>query len=71
MGSAGACLPLLQLSTAPDLVGQTAKPGVPAKAKSSPLSPEDEQLLDDLERTNFCFFWEQANLDNGLVKDRR
>lgn len=30
----------------------------------------DEQLLDDVERTAFQFFWEQANPRTGLVKDR-
>jgi hypothetical protein len=34
------------------------------------LSPEDEQLLDKLERANFLFFWEQANPQTGLIKDR-
>ena len=34
------------------------------------FSPEDEQLLDDMERANCCYFWEQANPSSGLVKDR-
>lgn len=34
------------------------------------LSPEDDQFLDDLEKANFLFFWEQANRETGLVKDR-
>jgi len=34
------------------------------------LSPEDHQLLDEVERANFCFFWEQANPVTGLIKDR-
>ena len=41
----------------------------PSKA-SSPFSPEDDQLLDDIERASCCFFWEQANPQTGLVKDR-
>lgn len=46
-----------------------------AAAQSSPqnapaLSPQDDQLLDEVERAACCFFWEQANPDNGLVKDR-
>ena len=45
-------------------VGQ-APPKSPA-----PFSPEDDQLLDDIERASCCFFWEQANPDTGLVKDR-
>jgi len=38
--------------------------------KPQPFSPEDDQLLDDLERANCCYFWEQANPATGLVKDR-
>src|SRR5271155_4646363 len=34
------------------------------------LLPEEEQFLDDLERSNFLFFWEQANPQTGLIKDR-
>jgi len=34
------------------------------------LSPEDDQFLDDLERASFLFFWEQANPETGLIKDR-
>jgi hypothetical protein len=34
------------------------------------LSPEDDQFLDELERSNFLFFWEQANPQTGLIKDR-
>ncbi len=36
----------------------------------SPFSKEDDQLLDDLERLSSCYFYEQANPENGLVKDR-
>ena len=34
------------------------------------LSPEDTQFLLDLEKACCQFFWEQANSDNGLVRDR-
>jgi hypothetical protein len=34
------------------------------------FSAQDDQLLDDMERLSSCFFWEQANPDTGLVKDR-
>jgi hypothetical protein len=48
---------------------------VSAVAQSTPkrppvFSPEDDQLLDDIERASCCFFWEQANPQTGLVKDR-
>ncbi len=34
------------------------------------LSPDDDKLLDDLERACFLFFWEQGNPETGLIKDR-
>ena len=34
------------------------------------LSPDDDQFLDELERLTICYFWEQANPQTGLVKDR-
>ena len=37
---------------------------------ATPFSPEDDQLLDDIERSACCFFWEQANAQTGMVKDR-
>ena len=43
-----------------------------AAPRSAPvvLSPEDDQFLEDLERSSFLFFWEQANPQTGLIKDR-
>jgi hypothetical protein len=37
-----------------------------------PTSPSlrDDPLLEELERANFRFFWEQANPETGLVRDR-
>ena len=37
---------------------------------ASPFTPEDDQLLDEIERRACCFFWEQASPETGLVKDR-
>jgi hypothetical protein len=34
------------------------------------LSPEDDRFLEELEKANFQFFWEQADSQTGLVKDR-
>ncbi len=36
----------------------------------SPFSQEEEQFLDELERSIFLYFWEQANPETGLIKDR-
>src|ERR1700686_3159900 len=35
---------------------------------ASPL--RDDPFLEELERANFRFFWEQANPETGLVRDR-
>ncbi len=43
------------------------------RAASEPellLSPEDDQFLEELEKANFLFFWEQADPKTGLIKDR-
>jgi hypothetical protein len=34
------------------------------------FAPEDEKFLDELEHTSFLYFWEQANPQTGLIKDR-
>ena len=34
------------------------------------LTDDDHQFLEDLENANFHYFWEQANPETGLVKDR-
>src|ERR1700690_4507843 len=71
MASLGICLPCAGqgfasfLSPSPDQHARPAPP--PAKTY---LSHEDDQFLDDLERTTLCYFWEQANPQTGLVKDR-
>jgi hypothetical protein len=44
------------------------RPAAPPEPTS--LSPLDEQFLNDLEQANFLFFWEQANPQTGLVRDR-
>jgi hypothetical protein len=47
---------------------RSAKP--PAQLATTPFSPEDEAFLDDLERSHFLYFWEQASPQTGLIKDR-
>ena len=56
----------------------TSLPGLAAWGESAgkatnpapTFSPEDDQLLDELERLSCCFFREQASPQTGLVKDR-
>ncbi len=72
----GACLPLaaavdwgLDAST-----GKQRQPTLTARFTplpgQVPLSPAEDALLDEVERSSFRFFWEQANPDTGLVRDR-
>jgi hypothetical protein len=43
-----------------------------AAAQNPPaaISPEDDQFLDELERANFRYFWEQSDPHTGLTRDR-
>ena len=63
-------LPLLQ--TAPQKQRASGPHKFPAIAPPPPstLPPEEDQFLNDLEHANFLFFWEQANPETGLIKDR-
>ena len=56
----------------PALLGGTAAVRLSAaEAKPPPrLSAADEDFLDELERVTFRFFWECADPETGLVKDR-
>ncbi|HEY6183213.1 MAG TPA: glucoamylase family protein [Terriglobales bacterium] len=65
LGAAG-CIPLAGFASS--LAEGQAPPG-PA-AKPGTLSKEDDQFLDELEKTTFQYFWDQTNPKTGLVKDR-
>ena len=62
----------LDLIQSPDPQKQTAEPHTRPAAPPEPtaLSPDDDKFLDGLIQANFLFFWEQANPQTGLVKDR-
>jgi hypothetical protein len=49
---------------------QIPEPAPPPPLTPSLLTPDDDQFLDALEHANFSFFWEQANPETGLTKDR-
>jgi hypothetical protein len=51
------------------LLYSVAGAAIPA-IKPQPLSPEDDQFLEELIKANFLFFMEQAHPATGLVKDR-
>src|SRR5664279_1585896 len=55
------------------LLGKALAVGATAhlsQARVEILSPEDDRFLDELEKASFLFFWEQAEPDSGLVRDR-
>jgi hypothetical protein len=70
---AGLCLPFAgALADPPTLarrVKQESAPFTPLAGQPTFLQ-QDEALLQDLESANFRYFWEQANPDTGLVRDR-
>jgi hypothetical protein len=43
------------------------EPGAPAMPA---LSPDDDAFLEELEKANFQYFWDQADPQTGLIKDR-
>ncbi len=53
-----------------ELLGLLLAATASAQNPASTLKPEDDAFLDELERANVRFFWEQANPETGLVKDR-
>lgn len=55
--------------TLPPNKSHKSEPSEPAP-ETSPFAPEDDRLLEDLEHASFLFFWEQANPQTGLIKDR-
>jgi hypothetical protein len=69
-------LPFAQWKALPGLAQEPARQADRRHSEPAPLpaptalSPEDDQFLDDLERSSFLFFWEQANPQTGLIKDR-
>src|ERR1700675_4567256 len=68
LGAIG-CVPLARfaffLPGAKELRGASTR--VP---HSGSISPEDDRFLNDLEKANFQYFWEQSSPKTGLVKDR-
>ena len=68
--STGATLPVLPAVAFP-AAGWAQAISAPAGGPAvSSLSPEDDQFLEEVEKANFAFFWEQGDAQTGLVKDR-
>jgi hypothetical protein len=63
------CLPSAEELSAwgaerPNSASTSGSPGVEI------LSAEDDQFLNEVEKSSFLFFWEQGNPKTGMVKDR-
>jgi hypothetical protein len=71
MSGLGLCGVLGQAHILPLLTAQEAHTGSQSSRVEAPLlSPADDEFLEELEKRNFQFFWEQASPESGLVKDR-
>jgi hypothetical protein len=57
---------ILAFLTAP----KKKRPRLIAPPPHTYLSQDDDQVLQELEKANFLYFWEQANPYTGLVRDR-
>jgi hypothetical protein len=51
-------------------VGLAQEPASKAGPKGIPYPGTDEQLLDEIQRGSFQFFWNETNPETGQVKDR-
>jgi hypothetical protein len=67
----GGCISLATLGISPSEANFRSKL-VNSAVEPDSTSPSllDDPLLEDLEKANFRFFWEQANPETGLVRDR-
>jgi hypothetical protein len=66
--SAAKALVAVPLAATPLL--ESCKTAPPPLEENRPFKGSDNDLLDELERTAFKFFWEQAYPTTGLIKDR-
>jgi hypothetical protein len=68
----GTCLslPLARLGLSLPQASDKSQPRPATVPGSTPLLKDDDNFLEELERANFAFFWEQASPQTGLVKDR-
>ena len=65
-----AALGLLGALSPHDLFSILNQAASPAPNATGPFSQEDDSLLEEIEKGNFQYFWEQAGPQTGLIKDR-
>jgi hypothetical protein len=73
LAGASAAVPLTGFAA--QLLAQTpqSEPGggsSPLAERPGGLSDEDDELLDEIERATFLYFWEQSSPETGIVRDR-
>ncbi len=68
IGKTAVACPVLALGLSRLSCGGGTKPGVNPPGDGYPGT--DDQLLEEVERASFLFFWEQADPSTGQVKDR-
>ncbi len=72
--SHAACAVLIALVACHTGCAQPHGPGRQGQPPASPtayrLSPGDDRFLEDLSRRSFAFFWEQADVRTGIIRDR-
>ena len=64
--------PIIKWGILPFLTVSKGQQDIPSAStpRQIALSPEDDLFLEELERATVAYFWEQANPQTGLVKDR-
>lgn len=72
---AAVCLPVAMALNANVGEAEQSPPRVALKASmplpgQAPFTAGEDALLDEIERSSFRFFWEQANPSTGLIRDR-
>ncbi len=74
MAAMSLALPLAHTRPSPFLTSAALQGATPAGPAPMPqptsLTPEDDDVLNQIEQAAFLFFWEQGNPQTGLIKDR-
>lgn len=66
----GLCLPVAGFGGPLPQIPAKPNPSPPAIPAGAHISKDDDEFLEEIERANFGYFWEQASERTGLVKDR-
>lgn len=69
LSAAGLCLPLGRELAAQSLAPLQTRTDQPSASQSS-VSEDDNRLLEEIEKAHFLYFWEKADPQTGLIKDR-